>query len=83
VRYEDITFGVKVLRMFENRMLRKLFRPKTEGRIRYWRQLHNEEHYDLHSSLNIIWVNKARRMRWAGHVANMETGEMEMYSEFW
>jgi hypothetical protein len=67
--------------MFENRMLRKLFRPKMDEVTRYWRKLHNEEHYDLYSSLSIIRVNKPRRLRWAGHVANMETGEM--YSEFW
>jgi hypothetical protein len=70
-----------VLRVFENRMLRMLFRSKTDKVTRYWRRLHNEEHYGLNSSLNIIRVNKARRMRKAGHVANMETGEM--HSEFW
>jgi hypothetical protein len=36
-----------------------------------WRRLHNEELNDLYSSLNIIWVIKSRRMRWAGHVASM------------
>ena len=39
-----------------------------------WRKLHNEELNDLYSSLNIVWVIKSRRMRWAGHVARM--GEM-------
>jgi len=34
-----------------------------------WRRLHNEELYDLYCSLNIIWVIKLRRVRWAGHVA--------------
>jgi len=62
-------------------MLRKLFRPKTDEVTRHWRRPHNEEHYDLYSSLNIIRANKPRRMRWAGHVTNMETGEM--HSEFW
>jgi len=33
-----------------------------------WRRLHNEELNDLYSSLNIVWVIKSRRMRWAGHV---------------
>jgi len=80
-RYEDISFGVKVLRVFENRMLRKLLRSKTDEVTRYWKRLHNEEHYDVYFSLNIIRVNKPRSMRWAGHVANMETGEM--HSKFW
>jgi len=38
---------------------------------RDWGKLHNEEHSDLYSSLNIIRVIKLRRMRWAGHVAPM------------
>ena len=36
-----------------------------------WRRLHDEELNDLYSSLNILWVIKSRRMRWAGHVARM------------
>ena len=62
-------------------MLRKLFRSKTDEVIRYWRRLHNEEHYDLYSSLNTIRVNKPIRMRWARNVANMEIGEW--HSAYW
>jgi hypothetical protein len=36
-----------------------------------WRKLHNEELHGLYSTPRIIWVIKARRMRWAGHVARM------------
>jgi hypothetical protein len=36
-----------------------------------WRKLHNEELHDLYSSPGIIRIMKARRMRWAGHVARM------------
>jgi hypothetical protein len=36
-----------------------------------WRKLHNEELHDLYSSPSIIRMIKARRMRWAGHVARM------------
>jgi hypothetical protein len=36
-----------------------------------WRKLHNEELHDLYSSPSIIRIMKARRMRWAGHVALM------------
>jgi hypothetical protein len=57
------------LRVFENRVLRKIFGPKRDEVTGEWRRLHNEELYDLYTSPNIIWSIKSRRMRWAGHVA--------------
>ena len=62
------------LRMFENRVLRRIFGPKRDGETGEWRKLHNEELNDLYSSPNIVWVIKTRIMRWAGHVAPMEEG---------
>jgi hypothetical protein len=59
------------LRVFENRVLRRIFGSKRDGATGEWRRLHNEELNDLYSSPNIIWVVKSRRMRWAGHVAGM------------
>jgi hypothetical protein len=59
------------LRVFENRVLRRIFGPKRDEMTRGWRELHNEELHNLHSSLNIIRMNKSRRMRWAGHVGRM------------
>jgi hypothetical protein len=59
------------LRVFENRVLRKIFGPKRDEVTGEWRRRHNEELYDLYSSPNIIRVNKSRRMRWAGHVPRM------------
>jgi hypothetical protein len=61
------------LRVFENRMLRKIFGPKREE-DGSWRKLHNDEIHSLYSSLNIVRVIKSRRMRWAGHVARMGEG---------
>jgi hypothetical protein len=58
------------LRVFENRVLRKIFGPKREE-DGSWRKLHYDELHDLYSSLNIVRVIKSRRMRWAGHVAHM------------
>ena len=60
------------LRVFENRVLRRIFGPKRDGVTGEWRKLHNEELNDLYSSPNIVRVIKSRRMRWAGHVARME-----------
>jgi hypothetical protein len=59
------------LRVFENRVLRRIFGPKRDQMTGQWRTLHNEELNDLCSSPNIIRVIKSRRMRWAGHVARM------------
>jgi hypothetical protein len=59
------------LRVYENRVLRKIFGPNTDEVTGEWRRLHNEELNDLYISPNIIWVVKSRRMGWAGHVARM------------
>ena len=60
------------LRLFENRVLRRVFGPKREEVTEGWRKLHNEELNDLYSLHNIVRVVKSRRMRWVGHVALME-----------
>jgi hypothetical protein len=59
------------LRVFENRVLRRIFDPKRDDVIGDWRKLHNEELHNLYSSPNIIRMFKSRRIRWAGHVARM------------
>jgi hypothetical protein len=63
------------LRVFENRVLRRIFGPKREPVTEEWRRLHNKELNEMYSSPNIIWVIKSRRMRWAGHVACMGEGK--------
>jgi hypothetical protein len=59
------------LRVFENRVLRRIFGPKRDEVTGEWRKLHNEEVHNLYSSPDIIRQIKSRRMRWAGHVACM------------
>ena len=59
------------LRVFENRVLRRVFGPKRDKVTGEWRKLHNEELSDLYSLPNIVRVVKSRRMRWTGHVARM------------
>ena len=61
------------LRVFENRVLRRIFGSKWDEVIGEWRKLPYGELNDLYSP-NIIRVIKSRRIRWAGHVARM--GEM-------
>jgi hypothetical protein len=57
------------VRAFENRVLRRIFRPKRDGVTGGWRKLHNEELQNLYSSPSIIRIIKLRRMEWVGHVA--------------
>jgi hypothetical protein len=57
------------LRVFENRVLRRVFEPKRDEVTGEWRKLHNEELNDLYFLPNIVRVIKSRRMKWAGHVA--------------
>ena len=59
------------LRVFENRVLRRVFGPKRDEVTGEWRKLHNEELNDLYCSPNIDRAIKSRRMKWAGNVACM------------
>src|SRR5215469_2365093 len=62
------------LRVFENRVLRRVFGSKRDDVTEEWRKLHNEELMDLYPLPNIVRVVKSRRMRCAGHVARMGEG---------
>jgi hypothetical protein len=57
------------LRVFENRVLRRIFGPRRDEVTGEWRKLHNEELCDLYSLPSIIGIIKSGRMRWVGHVA--------------
>jgi hypothetical protein len=59
------------LRVFENRVLRKIFAPKRDEVTGEWRNMHNEELRDLYSSPSIIRIIKSRRMIWTGDVERM------------
>jgi hypothetical protein len=60
------------VRVFENRMLRRIFGSKRDEVTGEWRKLHNEELINLYSSPNIVRLIKSRRMRWAVHVTLWE-----------
>jgi hypothetical protein len=59
------------LRVFDNRVLRRIFGPKRDEVTGEWRKLHNEELHILYCSPNIIRQIKSRRMSWVGCVAHM------------
>jgi hypothetical protein len=69
---------VERLRVFENRVLRRIFGPKRDEVTGEWRELHNE---NLNSSPRTIRVIKSRRMRRAGHVARM--GRRGTHMSWW
>jgi hypothetical protein len=58
-------------RVFENRVLKRIFGSKRDDVTVECRKLYNEELNDLYCSPNIVQVIKSRRMRWAGHVARI------------
>jgi hypothetical protein len=77
VLYECETWSVTIreehrLRVFENRVLRRIFGPKRDNVMGERRKLHSGELHILYSSPDIIRQIKSRKMRWAGHVACME-----------
>ena len=70
------------LRVFENRVLRRIFGPNRDEVTGEWGKLHNEGLNQLYCSPYMIWVIKSRRVRWAGHVARMgERGDL--HTGFW
>jgi hypothetical protein len=79
VLYDYVTWSLTLreehrLRVFENRVLRRIFGPKRAEIRRGWRELYNEELHNLYSSPSIITSRmiKSRRLRWAEHVEGME-----------
>jgi hypothetical protein len=66
------------LRVFENRALKTIFGQDWTGD---WRGLHNEELHNLYFSPSVIRMIKSRRMRWAGHVAEM--AGRGMHIKYW
>jgi hypothetical protein len=72
--YETLSLTLREkrrLRVFENRVLRRISGQTKNEITGDWRKLHYEELYKLYSSPNVIRMLKSRRMRWAGHVARM------------
>jgi hypothetical protein len=73
--------GEHRLRVFENRVLRRIFGSKRDKVTGGWRKLHNGELHNLYSSLSIIKKLKSRRMRWEEYVARI--GRRGMHIGFW
>jgi hypothetical protein len=78
VLYEYETWSLTLrekrrLKVFENRVLRRVFGPKRDEVTGEWRKLHNVELNDFYSLPNNVRVIKSRRMRWAGQETIGET----------
>jgi hypothetical protein len=76
VLYEHGTWSLALreehrLRVFENRVLRRIFGPKRDEIMGEWRKLHSGDHHNLYLSPDIIRQIKLRKIRWMGHVACM------------
>jgi len=65
------------LRVFENKILRKIYGPKRDETTGEWRRLHNEGLHGLYDSPDVVKVMKSRRLRWASHVVG---GKRRLYS---
>jgi hypothetical protein len=63
------------LKLFNNRVLWRIFGPKRGEMVGGWRNFHNEELHNLHSSPHILRMFKSRRMRLAGHVTRVAEEE--------
>jgi hypothetical protein len=73
--YSSLTLREELrLRVFESRVLRRIFETHREKVSGGWGTLHNEEFHNLYASPDVIGVIESRKMRWAGCVASM--GEM-------
>jgi hypothetical protein len=66
------------LRVFESKVLRRIFGPKRDEVTGEWRRLHNKELYALYSTPNIFRMIDSRRLRWARHIARM--GSVEVHT---
>ena len=63
--------AIRRLRIFQNKILRRIFGPKADENGK-WRRIHNGELRSLYRLSNIVRMIKFRRLRWAGHVARIE-----------
>jgi hypothetical protein len=63
--------GEHRVRVFENRMMRRIFGHKREEVMEGWKQLYSKEHHNLYFSPNIVSMMKLRRMRWVWYVVHM------------
>jgi hypothetical protein len=59
------------LRVFESRLWRRIFGPKSDEVTGKWRKLYNEKRHEIYTVPNAVRVIKSKSMRWTRHVARM------------
>jgi len=72
--------GESRLRVFENRVLKRIFGPRKDEVKGEWRKLHNEELNDLYYSPTIVRVIQSRKLKWAGHVESTDVSCIQDFS---
>jgi hypothetical protein len=71
-----------MLSAIQSRMLKRIFGPKRNEVTEGWGKLHNEELLNLYSLTIIITMIKPKRMKWAGHVAQIGR-KRRMHIGYW
>jgi hypothetical protein len=78
-----VRLPILTLRAGENRVLRRIFRPRRDEIRESCRKMHNLELHNLYSLPGRIRTIKSRRMRWSGYILHSKNGERGIHTVYW